>query len=44
MKIPYKQEIAGFEVDAQRTFTPLYPNELPVEGGDRLGDKLDQPA
>ena len=29
-----KNEIAAFDIDAQQTFTPLCPDELPVAGGD----------
>ncbi|MFQ6371828.1 nicotinamidase [Shewanella sp. YIC-542] len=36
--------IAAFDVDAQRTFTPLCPNELPVTGGDEIADELNAQA
>ncbi|MCK9801577.1 nicotinamidase [Pseudomonas chlororaphis] len=31
---------ASFDVDAQKSFTPLCPDELPVAGGDRIGGEL----
>ena len=31
---------ASFDVDAQKSFTPLCPGELPVAGGDRIGGEL----
>jgi len=36
--------IASFDVDAQRTFTPLCPDELPVPGGDEIGAELNRQA
>ena len=44
MKLPEKQFVASFDVDAQRTFTPICPDELPVEGGDRIGGELNRQA
>ncbi len=44
MQIPAKQYVASFDVDAQRTFTPLCPDELPVEEGDTLGPELNRQA
>jgi len=44
MKIPEKQKVASFDVDAQRTFTPICPDELPVEEGDKLGPELNRQA
>ncbi len=44
MKLPEKQYVASFDVDAQRTFTPLCPDELPIEGGDRIGPELNRQA
>lgn len=44
MKLPEKQHVASFDVDAQRTFTPICPGELPVEGGDKLGPELNRQA
>ncbi|WP_109511683.1 isochorismatase family protein [Pseudomonas ovata] len=31
---------ASFDVDAQKSFTPLCPDELPVAGGDQIGTEL----
>ncbi|MFB0703554.1 nicotinamidase [Pseudomonas protegens] len=31
---------ASFDVDAQKSFTPLCPDELPVTEGDRIGGEL----
>lgn len=31
---------ASFDVDAQKSFTPLCPDELPVAGGDQIGGAL----
>ncbi|TVQ29655.1 MAG: isochorismatase family protein [Wenzhouxiangella sp.] len=44
MLIADKRFVASFDVDAQRTFTPLCPDELPVEGGDRIADELNRQA
>lgn len=44
MKLPDKQYVASFDVDAQRTFTPLCPDELPVVEGDTLGPELNRQA
>ncbi len=44
MKLPEKQYVASFDVDAQRTFTPLCPDELPVEEGDTIGPELNRQA
>jgi nicotinamidase/pyrazinamidase len=35
-----KVQIASFDVDAQKGFTPLCPKELPVAGGDEIVDSL----
>lgn len=35
-----KKLIAAFDVDAQKGFTPLCPNELPVPGGHEIVDAL----
>ncbi|ALC17620.1 nicotinamidase [Desulfuromonas soudanensis] len=35
---------AAFDVDAQRGFTPLCPNELPVPGGDTIVEELNAQA
>jgi len=39
-----KNFVASFDVDAQRTFTPLCPDELPVVGGDEIADELNRQA
>ena len=39
-----KQYIASFDVDPQRGFTPLCPNELPILGGDEIVDELNRQA
>ena len=36
--------IASFDVDAQKGFTPLCPNELPVPGGDGIVSELNRMA
>ena len=35
---------ASFDVDPQRGFTPLCPNELPVTGGDQIAKELNAQA
>jgi nicotinamidase/pyrazinamidase len=42
--LPKKTQIAAFDVDAQRTFTPLCPDELPVAGGDQIAPELNAQA
>lgn len=44
MKLPTKEEVASFDVDAQYTFTPVCPDELPVFGGDTIGPELNAQA
>jgi len=39
-----KSVTASFDVDAQKGFTPLCPNELPVPGGDEIVDELNAQA
>jgi nicotinamidase/pyrazinamidase len=39
-----KMKIASFDVDAQKGFTPLCPDELPVPGGDAIAPALNQLA
>lgn len=39
-----KSQIASFDVDAQKTFTPLCPDELPVEQGDQIVSELNAQA
>lgn len=38
--LPDKAAVASFDVDAQNTFTPVCPDELPVPGGDQIVDEL----
>lgn len=40
---PFKH-VASFDVDAQKTFTPICPDELPVPGGDEIVDELNANA
>jgi nicotinamidase/pyrazinamidase len=35
-----KSQIASFDVDAQKGFTPICPDELPVTGGDEIVEAL----
>ena len=39
-----KNKIAAFDIDAQQTFTPLCPDELPVAGGDGIATELNAQA
>ena len=39
-----KNQIAAFDIDAQQTFTPLCPDELPVAGGDGIAAELNAQA
>ena len=39
-----KAQTASFDVDPQRGFTPLCPDELPVVGGDAIADELNRQA
>ena len=39
-----KNQIAAFDIDAQQTFTPLCPYELPVAGGDGIAAELNAQA
>ena len=39
-----KQTTASFDVDVQKGFTPLCPEELPVAGGEELASALNQQA
>lgn len=39
-----KEKTASFDVDPQRGFTPLCPNELPIDGGDEIFDELNKQA
>lgn len=44
MNLPEKQYIAAFDIDAQNTFTPVCPDELPVVDGDKIVDELNAQA
>ena len=35
-RLPEKKFVASFDIDAQKTFTPLCPDELPVTEGDKI--------
>lgn len=35
-----RTSVASFDVDAQKGFTPICPDELPVDGGDKIVDEL----
>lgn len=39
-----KETVASFDVDPQKSFTPLFPNELPVPGGHLIGPALNAMA
>ncbi len=39
-----REKTASFDVDPQRGFTPLCPDELPVVGGDQIADELNAQA
>jgi len=39
-----KSTTASFDIDPQRGFTPLCPDELPVAGGDEIADELNAQA
>ncbi len=39
-----RNRTASFDVDVQKGFTPLCPNELPVTGGETLADALNRQA
>jgi nicotinamidase/pyrazinamidase len=39
-----KEQTASFDVDAQKGFTPLCPEELPVLGGETLAEALNRQA
>lgn len=42
--LPEKIYVASFDVDAQKTFTPLCPQELPVPGGTEIVAELNAQA
>ncbi len=39
-----KSRTASFDIDAQNTFTPVCPEELPVAGGDEIAGELNAQA
>lgn len=43
-QLPEKKRVASFDVDAQKTFTPLCPQELPVPGGTEIVAELNAQA
>lgn len=43
-QLPEKSTVASFDVDAQKTFTPLCPQELPVPGGTEIVAELNAQA
>lgn len=43
-KLPAKNKIAAFDIDAQNTFTPVCPGELPVAEGDLIVGELNVQA
>ena len=44
IKLPEKKFVASFDVDAQNTFTPVCPEELPVKEGDKIAPELNAQA
>ena len=44
MNIGNKTKVASFDIDAQNTFTPVCPDELPVSGGDDIAAELNMQA
>ena len=44
MLLPDKKYVASFDIDAQNTFTPVCPNELPVADGDEIAGELNAQA
>lgn len=44
LTIPKKEKVASFDVHAQKTFTPLCPNELPVPEGNKIAPELNAQA
>lgn len=43
-RLPGKKFIAAFDIDPQKTFTPLCPRELPVAEGDQIVPELNRQA
>ncbi len=44
MKLPAKNRVASLDVDAQYSFTPTCPDELPVPDGDAIAEELNRQA
>lgn len=44
MLLPAKKFVASFDIDAQNTFTPVCPDELPVAEGDKIAPELNANA
>ena len=44
IQLPPSAQVASFDVDAQKTFSPLCPDELPVPEGDRIAPELNRQA
>lgn len=44
MLLPAKKFVASFDIDAQNTFTPVCPDELPVAEGDTIAPELNANA
>lgn len=44
MQLPPKSSVASFDVHAQKTFTPICPQELPVPEGDKIVSELQAQA
>ena len=44
IKLPKKHWVASFDVDPQKTFTVICPDELPIAGGDEIVDELNAQA
>ncbi len=44
MNLPEKQLVAAFDIDAQKTFTPICPAELPVADGAAIVGELNAQA
>lgn len=44
MLLPDKKFVASFDIDAQNTFTPVCPDELPVAEGDQIAGELNAQA
>ena len=44
LRLPERSKVASFDVDAQNTFTPVCPDELPVAGGTEIVGELNAQA